>query len=524
MRHVFPFLLGLWLVAASPLQAQPTTPAPYTPTQNGRLELELQEYAAEVEVQPILQDSSVLLLVKQDEPGIRNDTYALQKYNHRLQPVWNNKLELPVEFQFQRFCAEGTTAYALFQSAYVEHRLLVAAVDGGTGRVRTVQFDSRLTRDIYDLKALAGNLFVTVLVDNHLTILLLDLATGKHQFLPSVYEPLPAQLSFLADSAAQRAEFVLSQSNGFKNRLQLKRLSAGGALLTSEFVQAESERGLISAQISPATDSAEGRLLAGTYTLRDPRYSQGLFAADLTAGVNPSGSRRSLRFYDFSNLKHFFDFMSPNRASRLRQRSEKMRAADRVLRLRYRTLMHDLVPFEDGYVMVAEIYFPHYRYNSYSPSLVYNPYYYSAYDRANWASGNRNFDGYRITHALICGFDKRGNLLWDNTLVMKNVELRDLTETVRLRQLPDGRLAAAYLQNDKLYYKVIDRASPSPNDLSVNLTTSALPSAREKATNTTQEGLTTWYGNRLLAYGFQHVRAEHGPDRDVFFLNTISFE
>jgi hypothetical protein len=523
MKHLFPFLLSIWLVAAHSAGAQPTPPAPYTPAQNGRLELALEEYSAEVEVQPMLQDSSVLLLVKQDEPGIRNDTYALQKYNHRLQPVWNNKLDLVGEFEFQQFCAEGAMAYALFQSSYVEHRLMVAAVDGSTGRVRTVQFDTKLTRDIYDLKALAGNLFVTVLVDNHLTILLLNLTTGKHQFLPSVYEPLPAQLSFLADSAAQRAEFVLSQSNGFKNRLQLKHLSAGGALLTSEFVQAESERGLIAAQISPATDSAQGRLLAGTYTLRDPRYSQGLFAADLSAGVTPSGARRSLRFYDYANLKHFFDFMSPNRARRLRQRSERMRAADRVLRLRYRTLMHDLLPFEDGYVMVAEVYFPHYRYNTYSPSLVYTPFY-SPYDRSGWGNRNRNFDGYRVTHALICGFDKRGNLLWDNTLVMKNVELRTLTETVRLRRLPDGRLAAAYLQNDKLYYKVIDRAAPSPNDLSVNLATSALPSAREKATNTTQEGLLTWYGNRLLAYGFQRVRAERGPDRNVFFLNTISFE
>ena len=526
MKHLYRIVAGVWLALATHAAgAQPAAPAPYTPTQEGRLELALEEYSSEVQLQPVLQDSSVVLLVKQDAPGMRHDSYSLQKYDHRLQPLWNKTLEVPREFEFQHFCAEGTTLYALFQSEAVEHRLWVAAVNGTGEQIRTYQFDTKLTRDVYDLKTLGGNLFVTVLVDNHLTVLLLDLATGKHQFLPSVYEPLPAQLSFLADSAARRAEFVMSQTNGYKMRLQLKQLSAGGTLLHSEFVQAESERGLISAQISPAADSADGRLLAGTYTLRDPRYSQGLFAADLSAGVTPSGSRRSLRFYDFANLKHFFDFMSPNRASRVRQRSEKLRAADRVMRLRYRTLIHDLIPFEDGYVMVAEVYFPHYRYNNYGPGFAYSPYYYSGYGNANWASGNRNFDGYRVTHALVCGFDKRGNLLWDNTFVMKDVVRYTLDETVRLRILPDGhRLAVAYLDNDKLNYKIIDRTAASPNGLHVNLTTSALPSAKEKASNTSQEGLVTWYGNRLLAYGYQHVRADRSPDRDVFFLNAVSFE
>ena len=532
MKHLVLLLLLLFLAGTTrPADAQQHTPAEsaYAPTQATRLELPLDLYSSDVNVQPIAQDSSVVVMVKQDGPGLRHDSFALQKYNYRLQPLWHVALPVPHEYELQQICAEGTTVYSLFQSDHAQHRLWVATVNGFGQQLRTYEFDTKLTREIYDLKALAGNLFVTVLVDNHLTILLLDLATGKHQFLPSVYEPLPAQLSFLADSAAQRAEFVMSQTNGYKMRLQLKQLSARGMLLRSEFVQAESERGLISAQISPAADSAAGRLLAGTYTLRDPRYSQGLFAADLSAGVAANGSRRSLRFYDFANLKHFFDFMSPGRARRLRQKSEKLRAADRVLRLRYRTLIHDLIPFEDGYVMVAEVYFPYYRHNTYGglygPGYMYNPYYYSGYGNSNWSRGSRGFDGYRITHALVCGFDKRGNLLWDNTFVLKDVVRYNLSETVRLCVLPDGhRLAVAYLTDDKLNYKIIDRTAPSPNDLHVNLKTSSLPTAKEKATTTSNEGLVTWYGNRLLAYGYQHVRATHAPDREVFFLNAIGFE
>ena len=501
------------------------------PRQTARTELFLDQSSSEVHMHTLPADSTVVLLIGRDIPLSNKSSFTFQQYDYALHLRQELPLEVPKEFDFTRMCAEGTTVYALFTSHSNPGRLWVAAYSGPLGQVRTQQFESKLSREVVELKALDGRLFATVLLTDqrHVTALLLDVATGQMQYLSSIYEPLPTQLTFVADAASRRAEYVLSQTNGRKSRLLLKQLTDHGQLVSSEFVQAESERGLISAQISPAADSTSGRLLAGTYTLRDPRYSQGLFAADLSAGVTANGSRRSLRFYDFANLKHFFDFMSPGRARRLRQKSEKLRAADRVLRLRYRTLIHDLIPFEDGYVMVAEIYFPYYRHNTYGglygPGYLYNPYYYSGYGNNNWSRGNRGFDGYRITHALVCGFDKRGNLLWDNTFVLKDVVRYSLSETVRLCVLPDGRrLAMAYLTDDKLNYKIIDRTAPSPNDLHVNLKTSSVPTAKEKATTTSNEGLVTWYGNRFLAYGYQHVRADHAPNREVFFLNSIGFE
>jgi hypothetical protein len=200
-----------------------------------------------------------------------------------------------------------------------------------------------------------------------------------------------------------------------------------------------------------------------------------------------------------------------------------------VLRLRYRTLIHDLIPFQDGYVMVAEVYYPQYRQNAFGafggPYLSYSPYRYGGYNNANWYGGSRQADGYHITHALVCGFDKRGNLLWDNTFVLKDVYSNNLTENVRLRPLPDGqRVAIAYLDEEKFNYKIIDHTAPSPNDLHVDLQTTALPTVKEKATSTSQEGLVAWYGSRFLAFGYQNIRTEKAPNREVFFLNVIGFE
>ncbi|WP_045687589.1 hypothetical protein [Hymenobacter sp. AT01-02] len=519
MKHSYVLLLLCWLGGlATTVAAQTPDPAP---TQPARLELDLDAYESDVHVVPMPEDSSVVLLVEKEQRTSSRSEFSFQKYDYRLHASRHQVLEVPREYEFSQICAEGTDVYTLFRSQSTPGKLWIAAFDTRTGELGTGEFDTKLVRSVHDLKALGGNLFVTVSLDRHLTILLLDLHTAQFRFLPSVYEPMPATLSFLADSVTKRAEFVLSESNGFKSRLQVKQLSDQGQLLRSEFVQAESERGLIAAQLSPGDSAA--RLLAGTYTLRDARYSQGLFAADLTAGTTATGQRRSLRFYDFLNLKHFFDFMKPSKVARMRERNARLKAESRQKRLHYRVLMHDMRPFEGGYVLVAEMYFPRYLYgNTYSP-FAYMPGYYPGYNPRYNSYSARGNETYRTTQALVCSFDRHGNLLWDNSFLMEDVETTTLQEVVRMQPLPRGRVALCYLDEEKLRYKIIDRALPSPNDQYVLLATNT-SGLKEKSVNVQQTGLQAWYGSRFVAYGYQDVRPEHGEHRNVFFLNAINFQ
>jgi len=500
-----------------------------TPTQPNRLELPLQAYASDVYVQTLAEDSSVVLLVNDEKNGTMRRQISFQKFDRQLRPVWSLPLEVAPEYEFLQLCAEGSMVYALFQSEYTPDHLWVATLDAHDGILHSGAFETKISRTIYEAKALGGNLFVTTMVENHLTVMLLNLRAGTHQFLPAVYETLPTQFTFLADSVTKLAKFVMSQSNGQKTRLQVKQLSADGKLLKSEFVQAESERGLITAQISPGDSAAN--LLTGTYTLRDSRYSQGIFAADLSAGTTPTGVRKSLRFYDFLNLKHFLDFMQPARAARVRERGQRLKESARQMRHHYHLLMHDLEPFEDGYVLVGEVYFPSSQnisnYGSYY-ARSFSPYYSNGYVPSyypNLNTQNNSSNGYMASQAIVCGFDRNGMLLWDNAFVLKEVRQANLVETVRIRPLADGkRFVMAYLKEEELHYKIIDRSNASPNDLVVPIATSPQPDSKEKPIDTNQEGLLTWYGSRFLTYGYQHVRSPHGPGRDVFFLNTIAFE
>ncbi|OGX92099.1 hypothetical protein [Hymenobacter coccineus] len=245
----------------------------------------------------------------------------------------------------------------------------------------------------------------------------------------------------------------------------------------------------------------------------------------------------ALKFYDFRRLKHFFDYLNPAHLARLERRNERIDATDaEPQRWRYRLLLHELLPQPDGgYALVAEVYAPHFRSTAYSGSRYYS----SGYGRnslpgyagvpfelpvgMNSAYGNpRDADGYQTSHVVVCGFDRAGALLWDNTYVLNDVHRRDLEEAVRLLPLPDGRLALAYLRDDQLHYKLVDRDATGPNDLAVPLFTPPADSPY-KILDSEPDELLPWFGTRFVASGYQRVRRPGAPDRDVFFLNAVAF-
>ena len=532
MKHRY-FLLLLLMGMLPPARAQhrptPAPPPANAPVQNARTELPLEPTDSEVHVQALPADSTVVLLLGRSKPLSSKTSFSFQQYDQRLHLRHEMALDVPDEFDFSRMCAEGSTVYALFTSRTTPGRLLAAAYNGQLGQSRIQPFETKLSREVVELKALDGRLFATVLLNDqqHVTALLLDVATGQMQYLASVYEPLPTQFTFVADAATRRAEYVLSQTNGRKSRLLLKQLTDKGQLVSSEFVQAESDRSLITAQVTPPQDTT-ARLLMGTYSLRGPAdYAQGLFATDLRPVPGAAaGVKQPLRFYDFLHLKHFFDYLKPSRQARLRQRTaRRMARSVPPLRWHYRLLLHELLPQPDGgYVLVAEVYYPHYRYNSYGSYVgpvnnLGNQYGTSPF------TNSRIFDGYQTTHALVCGFDRTGALVWDNTFVVDNLRRSELEEAVRLQTLPDGRLVLAYLDEEKLRYKLVNRTEDSPNDQQVPIQTGSGPDAAdaERVTETSQADLLPWFGSRFVAVGYQRVRTEHGKDREVFFLNSVVF-
>ena len=108
-------------------------------------------------------------------------------------------------------------------------------------------------------------------------------------------------------------------------------------------------------------------------------------------------------------------------------------------------LVHELIQTENEIVLVAEVYYPNQR--SSSPIItggISRPYI------------SRSLEGYRYTHAIVCGFDRSGKFIWDNCITIKDLTSFDLQEMVQITPV-DDYFVLAYPQEGEIHTEVISR-------------------------------------------------------------------
>ena len=470
-------------------------------SQPARLEFEATTSDSYYEVYP-LQDSALFVYAHNYAGFSSKESFTFSKYDDQLNPIWSGTLPLKDDYTLQQVYADRNYIYLLFLT-YRPWEFVLYKVNSFNAAYTEQTYDLRdydLPADlkIDSFKALGNQIFITAYDLRHLIVMHLDFRTDQIKTLPALYDRPDALAAFNMDTATQRAEFILSESNGRVGRMQVKRFTPTGDLRSIKIVQSKLNRSLITGQLSPG-DSIR-KTLVGTYSLRDIRYAQGIFTSQLF------DDQSEIYYYDFKSLHHFFDYMRKGRRERLYRKAARFKAKDKEFRLRYRILLHDIVYYDQGMLLVAEAYYPQYTSsNSYNYGL---------------GPSTRIFDGYRYTHTIVCAFDKSGKLLWDNSFTLKDAMQDNLVENTQLARDGD-KLIMAYSDEKVIRYKIIQQDSVSDNNLKVAVRPTH---ENEKVVEAEKTGLLQWYGNVFIAYGYQRVRPSHSPARQIFYLNKVVFE
>jgi hypothetical protein len=487
-----PLVLFLWLLALSFTTKAQEEPRARAPVQPVRLELESWSESHWTEI-IVLPDSSILLCLNKSPYRFSKEPYLFTKYNRQLAPVWNSSFEMPVGAEYLHSYANGPYVYFLFLSSKpTEYYILRLAI--GNGEASMSKHEKRSQVDFTAFKAQGDNVFITGIENQYLSVSYLDLACNETKVIPAVYDQQSALADFRIDTLTRHAEFVLSESNRMRSRLTVKRISPDGELANTHFVLPPYEKNLLSAQLAPG-DTID-KLLVGTYIEREFKFAQGLFTHVLGEDI---------RFFDFKDFERFFDYLSKRRQRNMKHKIERRLAMNKNVRLRYKVLLHDIYPYLDGHLVVAEAYSPQYNAES------------NMYSIRGLAMAN--FEGYRFTHAILCAFDRQGNLLWENSYPLKNVVSRNLNPNLKVGFL-GNQIVLAYPHKENIHYKIINQGEESTNDEKVEILTY---SEDDKALQPTYEGLEHWYGSTFLAYGYHRIRSSAGPSRSVFYLNKVSF-
>jgi hypothetical protein len=300
------------------------------------------------------------------------------------------------------------------------------------------------------------------------------------------------------DTTDHLINFSFVHWQGNLSTVVVQSYQADGELI-SEIAIPRDEKNLLTAKLS-ITEEGNAMIL-GTYSSGAKKFADGLFIAEYDGP-----KQRYIKYHNFADLKHFFDYLPEKAQARIEKKQAAKKESNKELSLQYRLLMHDLVVKNGQYLLVAEAYYPTYRYQQMGGMG-------GGYRAA--PVGQMVFDGFQYTHAMIASFDKTGNLLWDSSFELEQQKYYTLREVVKLGFNGDS-LVLAYNQRGDVSAKVIANGEVVAPAKRVALEQSA------EAVRTFQTELYDWYGPYFLSWGYQRVR-EEGKKKSVFYLHRIPF-
>lgn len=290
---------------------------------------------------------------------------------------------------------------------------------------------------------------------------------------------------------------------------------------------------LITGKIMPI--SAEESLLVGNYSADCTPYSQGIYITRIyhneTGRLTVRTDRgEAIRYFDFSKLKNFFNYMNPKRQQKLLARVLKRRQLGKDYKFHYRLLVHELMPTPTGLRVAAEVYFPQYKSSPsgatfYNRNLLLNQMSAAApfYSYTPRPVIDRSSAGYQYTHAFICEFDRQGNLVWDNCLPIKELSDMALNQKVQVLSKDEQQVVLAYTKDAQINTQLIERDSVLRSDEPIKMQTGL---DTEKILSSAEDAVQAWYGPYFVATGYQKIIPPRGSNRlprDVFYLNKLRY-
>lgn len=348
-------------------------------------------------------------------------------------------------------------------------------------------------------------------------ILYYNFKQQRSKVLPGFFNE-PGELDQLKSYPDGSVDIIVSAKNYEKRRsLWIRNYDSLGDLIKTTILKPEERKNLIFGRSVKLPNGEQ--IVAGVYG-RFSDYSRGIFVA----GINPVGEY-AIVYYNFAQLQNFFSYMKARRQKRIKDRIERKTIRGKKVKFNYRFIIHDIIPYQNQFIMTGEAFYPHYIY----PTQMFSGYRYNptsvAMPGSYFNPRLRNdviFDGYQYTHAVVIGFDNNGKVRWDNSFEINDVKTMQLEQFVKIKPEKD-RIILMYLFQNTLRAKIIHDAEVLEGKTQDPMKTN-FNNETEDIQGLENEQLDYWYDGYFFAYGVQRLKQESGRARRVFFINKITYK
>ena len=500
-------LVLLLVTVTATLQAQIAQP--------GRFEIELDTFDDEFFVLSG-NEQGVLLYKPLNVYDGRNQLWKFIKLDTALQVQWEKEFYLNMSDVYRGFDYSGSNFSLLFQITdrnSLDLRLLQLDEFNGDTSMHRIKNLVKLELDQFEMNPEAA--VIAGYYNTDPVVIHYDLKSKKSKVLPGIYGSKTELAHVRVDDDFINI-LLTAKTYDNSNTLALKTYSPDGDYLDSYTFQPAMDVGLVFGRVAKL--DRQGSLICGTYGNRKSEFSRGLFIAQ-----HNEETPQEIRYFNFADLDNFFTYLKAKRQKRISEKITRKKIKGKKLKFNYRLLVHDIMKNGDEYIMIGEAFYP--KYNSYG---TFNSYTYGFQD----FSGNNyvpsSFAGYRYTHAVVIGFNSKGEILWDNSFQINDVLSYQLEQFVHA-DVREDKIVLLYLYENEIRSKIISGSEVvegmSFNNMRLTFEDDII---NDKSSYADVGGLEKWYDHTFLAYGVQKIKnlRDQGVklNRKVFYINKVKYD
>jgi hypothetical protein len=433
-----------------------------------------------------------------------DNKWTISRYDTLLNKLWEKTYTIDQNLSPTQIYLDSAYLYVLLTQPE-SVKIKIFRMDFLTGDYDMIEGSTLAYIDVSEFKVLGGTAYIGGLVKLRPVVVAFNFFDKRSRVLPALYEARSELCGIEVDYYRHIANIIVNNTVRNRTKLFIKSFDYSGRIIRNVPLQTTKEKSLQTAKVSDLNEKEQ--LVMGYYSLKASPYSQGIYMAKLNGD-----EQDFIKYFTFNDFTNFFSYMKPKRQERMKHRIVKLREKGKELQHRYRLLLHDVIETKDQYILVGEAYYPQYRSSSFY-----------GYGSVGRGYNDRIFDGYRYTHAVVCGFDKTGNLLWDNSFEILDYNSFYLKEIVKVA-VDDQKVILIYPEEGTVNTKVIKGNEVLKGKENYTIKTNF---AGDKVTDAEDASVDHWYGKYFITWGMQEINNNKDSgvsnNRKVFYLNKINY-
>ncbi|MBL7852634.1 MAG: hypothetical protein JNN04_17150 [Cyclobacteriaceae bacterium] len=431
--------------------------------------------------------------------GKKDDQFELIKLDTLLREQWKGSITVSKKLDVVQTKSANNTFYMLLKDpGYIGKDFVIVAINQTNSSYRAYPVKNIIPFYPAEFVLTGKSALIGGYFNSRPLVLQYSFEQQSARILPGFFNS-PGELDQIKLNGDGTTDIVVSARNFEKRRaLWIRTYDAQGELLRTTILQPDEDKHLLFGRSIKLPDGRH--LVAGIYG-RFTEYSRGVFVALVDAG-----GTYSIKYYNFAELKNFFSYMRARQQQRVKERIERKTIKGKKIKFNYRLLVHDLIDYNNEFLLIGEAFYPHYVYPK-----NYNP----------QARQERIFDGYKYTHAVVIAFRKDAALAWDNSFEINDVKTYQLQQFVRVQPDKD-KILLMYLFDNVVRTKIILNDQVLEGKTTEKIRTGADHEELDREEENTEK-LDAWYGDYFYASGTQSLKGRRGGYRQVFFIHKITY-